>query len=97
MLQLNYLQEITFVYIFPAQKYRPTINSAWEVPIRSPTCLTQEITKHASRQFLTDDARITANPLYAELNSSYHLLALLGARHIFHVSGIRVNQFNLRV
>jgi len=31
------------------------------------------------------------NPLNAELNSMCHLLALLGARHIFHVSGLRVN------
>ena len=31
------------------------------------------------------------NPLNAELNSICHLLALLGAHHIFHVSRIRVN------
>jgi len=31
------------------------------------------------------------NPLNAELNPICHLLALLGAHHIFHVSGIRVN------
>jgi hypothetical protein len=30
------------------------------------------------------------NPLNAELNSICHLLALLGAHHIFHVSGLRV-------
>jgi hypothetical protein len=29
------------------------------------------------------------NPLNAELNSICHLLALLGANHIFHVSMIR--------
>jgi len=32
------------------------------------------------------------NPLNAELNPICHLLALLGARHIFHVSGLRVNK-----
>jgi len=32
------------------------------------------------------------NPLNAELNPICHLLALLGAHHIFHVSGIRVNR-----
>jgi len=32
------------------------------------------------------------NPLSAELNPICHLLALLGAHHIFHVSGLRVNQ-----
>jgi len=31
------------------------------------------------------------NPLNAELNPICHLLALLGAHHIFHVSRIRVN------
>ena len=31
------------------------------------------------------------NPLNAELNPICHLLALLGARHTFHVSGLRVN------
>jgi len=32
------------------------------------------------------------NPLNAELNPICHLLALLEAHHIFHVSGFRVNQ-----
>jgi hypothetical protein len=31
------------------------------------------------------------NPLNAELNFICHLLALLGAHHILHVSRIRVN------
>jgi hypothetical protein len=30
------------------------------------------------------------NPLNAKLNPICHLLALLGAYHIFHVSGLRV-------
>jgi hypothetical protein len=30
------------------------------------------------------------NPLKAELNPTCHLLALLGAHHIFYVSGLRV-------
>ena len=32
------------------------------------------------------------NPLNAELNPICHLLALLGARPIFHISRIRVNK-----
>ena len=32
----------------------------------------------------------TTNPLNAELNPIRHLLALVGARHIVHVSRIRV-------
>ena len=34
------------------------------------------------------------NPLNAELNPMCHLLALLGAHHILHVSGIRVNELH---
>ena len=33
----------------------------------------------------------TVNPLSVELNPICHLLALLGAHHIFHVSRLRVN------
>jgi len=33
------------------------------------------------------------NSLNAELNSICHLLAILGAHHILHVSRIRVKQF----
>ena len=37
------------------------------------------------------------NSLNAELNPICHLLALLGAHHIFHVRGLRVNfRFILR-
>jgi len=34
--------------------------------------------------------RIQINPLNAELNPISHLLALLGAHHILHVSRVRV-------
>jgi hypothetical protein len=34
---------------------------------------------------------VLLNPLNAELNPICHLLALLGAHHILHVSRIRVN------
>ena len=34
------------------------------------------------------------NPLNAELNPICHLLALLGAHHILHVSRIRVKVLN---
>jgi len=32
----------------------------------------------------------TFNPLHTELNTIYHLLALLEAHHILHISRIRV-------
>ena len=35
------------------------------------------------------------NPLNAELNPICHLLALLGAHHILHFSGIRVKRGRL--
>jgi len=35
---------------------------------------------------------VGVNPLNAELNPLGHLLALLGAHHIFHFSRIRVKQ-----
>jgi len=35
------------------------------------------------------------NPLNAELNPICHLLAILGAHHILHVSSIRVKLQNL--
>ena len=46
---------------------------------------------HVARIF---DTR-SLNPLNAELNPIYHLLALLGAHHIFHVSVLRVNIQNI--
>jgi len=33
------------------------------------------------------------NPLNAKLNTIYHLLTLLGARHILHISRIRVKSY----
>jgi len=36
------------------------------------------------------EQNLACNPLNAELNPICHLLALLGAHHIFHVSGLRV-------
>ena len=36
------------------------------------------------------------NPLNAELNPICHLLALLGAHHILHVSKIRVKKLSVR-
>jgi transposase len=38
------------------------------------------------------DTRFFINPLNAELNPIYYLLALLGAHHFLHISRIRVNK-----
>jgi len=39
---------------------------------------------------------LSFNPLNAELNQICHLLTLLGAHHIFHVSGLGVNRTQCR-
>jgi len=39
----------------------------------------------------------TFNPLSAKLNPICHLLALLGAHHILHVSTIRVNPEHVHI
>jgi hypothetical protein len=36
------------------------------------------------------------NPLNTELNTICHLLALLGAHHILHISGVRVKGRNYK-
>ena len=40
---------------------------------------------------------IQFNPLNAELNPICHFLALLGAHYIFHLSGLRVKHFAVRL
>jgi len=45
--------------------------------------------------FLIISHSFLLNPLNAELNPVFHLLALLGAHHILHVSRIRVKMPNI--
>jgi hypothetical protein len=45
--------------------------------------------------FDMENKQLIINPLNAELNPICHLLALLGAHHILHVSRIRVKAGNL--
>ena len=40
---------------------------------------------------MCEDISTILNPLNAELNPICHLLALVGAHYIFHVSGLRVH------
>ena len=46
-----------------------------------------QVTKTSIRKYIL----IGSNPLNAKLNSICHLLALLGAHHILHVSRLSVN------
>jgi len=43
------------------------------------------------QKYVADGHRIGFNLLNAQLNPICHLLALLGAQHILHVSRVRVN------
>ena len=52
--------------------------------------ITQEIIPDYETQ-CTKMSQFDVNPLNAELNPIRHLLTLVGARHIVHVSRIRVN------
>ena len=47
--------------------------------------------KHLDAHKIIFQISTNINPLNAELNPICHLLALLGAHHIFHVSELRVN------
>ena len=48
--------------------------------------------KTGKRGLKTADWKKSINPLNAELNPIRHLLALVGARHIVHVSRVRVKE-----
>ena len=47
-------------------------------------------------EYFIKQIRFVLNPLNAELNPIRHLLALEGARHIVHVSRIRVKELSQR-
>ena len=53
-------------------------------------CTSLKKCKFTFRIFLAPYFRIAVNPLSAELNPIRHLLALVGDRHIVHVSRVRV-------
>jgi hypothetical protein len=64
---------------------------------RSPASLTQHQLEllqslQSSMVCLASALSTLINPLNAKLNPICHLLALLGARHILHVSGLRVKR-----
>jgi len=48
-------------------------------------------TSAGNRHFGRRRWKVNINPLNAELNPICHLLELLGAHHILHLSGLRVN------
>jgi hypothetical protein len=59
----------------------------------------KEITKyqHTTTDYKNAQENAMLNPLNAELNLICYLPALLGARHLLHVSRIRVKSLTLRL
>ena len=53
--------------------------------------------KHRNTPFRQTSFPINFNPLNAELNPICHLLALVGAHHMLHVSRVRVNALHLKI
>ena len=61
--------------------------------------MTRRTTQYGLIGYITMDVKkiniqVLFNPLNAKLNPVCHLLALLVAHHIFHVSGLRVKSLN---
>ena len=71
--------------VWAGRKSRPHRDSIPDRPARSQSLYRLSYRAH------TPALQTSVNPLNAELNPICHLLALLGAHHIFHVSGLRVN------
>jgi len=64
------------------------------VSVQTPLKTVYYIELHVSIYIRSSSgSRLVFNPLNAELNPIFHLLALLGAHHIFYVSRIRVNTY----
>jgi hypothetical protein len=64
------------------------------VPWHVTTCSVIDgckLLRHCTQQAVGSPETSSLNPLNAELSSTCHLLALLGAHHILHISKIRVN------
>ena len=58
-------------------------------------CTLREIRKHAAELFILVLHHV--NPLNAELNPICHLLALVGAQHILHVSRVGLNSLQAEI
>ena len=54
-------------------------------------CPSYNVTSRTVQNFNNFESVLKINPLKDKFNPICNLLALLGAHHIFHVSGLRVN------
>jgi len=78
---------VTILWNQQVQTDRTIPNNKPDIIIRDNikrTCMLKDVAISGERNVI--------NPLKAELNPICHLLALLGAHHIFHISRIRVKR-----
>ena len=85
-LRFTALKRVNLLYLLYSTHNTLYINTLWLSPPKHANFLHWLHCTHNTLYF---------NPLNAELNSIRHLLALVGARHIVHVSRIRVNTLYL--
>jgi hypothetical protein len=87
---IHFSEVFGFVSTELTSKQNSPPTSCFSFPLSSkPRDFTPDIGHSTCSEHIT--ALALFNPLNAELNTICHLLALLGARHILHVSGLRVN------
>jgi hypothetical protein len=72
---------------FLQETIKSTIIMLYELRESTFTKISDKLTNLHAQGFIIDPI----NPLNVELNPIFHLLVLLEAHHIFHVSRIRVN------
>ena len=75
----------------PSINNKPHVGASNLVLLLSPQDFKVSVLRTGSKIVHVQLATCCFNPLNAELNPICHLLALLGAHHILHVSRIRVN------
>ena len=71
--------KITLIYCDPEYEGRNVLHKAISICETASCCN-------------PNNSKVNFNPLNTGLNLICHLLALLGAHHIFHVSGLRVKR-----
>jgi len=69
-----------------------TLKDEWRALGTGHLAVRNSMTGTSREDSFTRDPETYVNPLYAKLNPICHLLALLGAHPILHISRIRVKQ-----
>jgi len=71
-------------------------DSHWALVSRAKDGQETALTEFCKKMHRKPRVRWIVDSLKAEFNPIRHLLALLGAHHIFHVSGLKVNTKQIR-